>query len=146
VIDRPPRGLFCGEQPGIISQSIIVFTAKIQTGFGRKNIMFAKSIASLTILALSLTSLPSNASNMPKSGTVLNMINGDLMCYIELRDIQGKKRTLGATFGLCEQSRKFLNRRVQLTYKRMKVNDCESAEPCGKTRWENLVVKLKVSR
>ncbi len=125
--------------------------------------MFAKSIAyfdsaqyrslapmaigsSLTILSLSLTSLPSNASTLPKSGTVLTMTNGDLMCYIELRDLQGKKRTLGATFELCEQPEKFLDRRVQLTYKRMKVNDCESAEPCGKTRWENLVVKLKLSR
>jgi hypothetical protein len=138
---------FLWEQPGIIPQSIITFTAKIQTALREKNIMFAKLIgSSLTILALSLISLPSNASTLPKSGTVLTMTNGDLMCYIELRDLQGKKRTLGATFELCEQPQKFLNRRVQLTYKRMKVNDCESAEPCGKTRWENLVFKLKLSR
>jgi hypothetical protein len=122
-------------------------TLKSTRAFGEKNIMFAKSIgSSLTILALSLTSLPTNASTLPKSGTVLTLTNGDLMCYIELRDLKGKKHNLGATFELCEQPNKFLNRRVQLTYKRMKVNDCESAEPCGKTRWENLVFKLKLSR
>jgi hypothetical protein len=131
------------------------FGIAVKSGFWRKNIMFAKSIASLapaaigsslSILALSLTALPSNASILPKSGTVLTITNGDLMCYVELRDLKGKKHNLGATFELCEQPNKFLNRRVQLTYKRMKVNDCQSAEPCGKTRWENLVVKLKVSK
>jgi hypothetical protein len=111
--------------------------------------MFTKSIALnlLSILAITTTAVPILAapdSSLPRSGTVLKMTNGDIMCYIELRDVYGNKRTVGADFDLCDRPKKFLNRKVKLTYGRVKVSDCESAEPCGKTRWETLVVRLKL--
>jgi hypothetical protein len=36
-----------------------------------------------------------------------------------------------------------VNKQVKLTYKKGSVNDCQSADPCGKTRIENLVVKMQ---
>jgi hypothetical protein len=108
--------------------------------------MFTKLIvSSFGFLAMALTAVNTDAAaKLPRNGTVLKMTNGDIMCYIELRDVAGRKHTLGADFSLCENPNKFLNRRVKLTYQRAKVNDCESAEPCGKTRWETLVVRLKL--
>jgi hypothetical protein len=107
--------------------------------------MFTKIIVSSFSLLVMLAAVPADASaKLPRNGTVLKMTNGDIMCYIELRDVAGRKHTLGADFSLCENPDKFLNRRVKLTYERAKVSDCESAEPCGKTRWETLVVRLKL--
>ncbi len=88
---------------------------------------------------------PLQAQAYPSSGKVLKLTNGDLMCYVDLIDLRGKKHTIGATFEICEQS-KFLNQQVQLTYKPTKVNDCQSAEPCGKTKIENAIVKMKLVR
>jgi hypothetical protein len=111
--------------------------------------MFTKSIVgSLSILAIAAATLPAMAvpiNSLPRSGKVLRMVNGDIMCYVDLKDAKGKKHNLGATFEICEQQEKYLNRKVSITYKRMKVSNCQSAEPCGKTRWENLIVKLKLS-
>jgi hypothetical protein len=102
------------------------------------------AIGSLGLLAVTSAMLPVSAEKLPRTGTVLRMTNGDIACYIELRDVGGRIHTLSADFELCEKSEKFLNRRVKLTYERAKVNDCQSAEPCGKTRWETLVVRLKL--
>ncbi len=108
--------------------------------------MFTKLIVSSFIfLSTSLAAVPADAATkLPRNGTVLKMINGDIMCYIDLRDVSGNKHTIGADFELCNKPKKFLNRRVQITYARVKVNDCQSAEPCGKTRWETLAVRLKL--
>jgi hypothetical protein len=105
----------------------------------------------LLCLASIIHSLPSDAkkpvksNSYPTSGKVLTLINGDLMCYVDVVDARGKKYNLGAYFEICQQSQ-FLNKRVQLTYKLGNVNDCQSAEPCGKTRVENLIVKMKLIR
>ncbi len=88
---------------------------------------------------------PVKTEVFPTSAKILKLTNGDLMCYVDLIDARGKKYNLGANFEICQQSQ-FLNKRVQLTYKRGKVNDCQSAEPCGKTRVENLIVKMKLIR
>jgi hypothetical protein len=88
---------------------------------------------------------PVKAEVFPTSAKVLTLTNGDLMCYVDLIDARGKKYNLGADFEICQQSQ-FLNKRVQLTYKRSKVSDCQSAEPCGKSRVENLIVKMKLIR
>jgi hypothetical protein len=110
--------------------------------------MLAKILgSSITLLATGLIGLTaSTATPLPQSGTILRMINGDLMCYVELKDNKGKEHQVGATFGICEQSQKFLNKKVTLTYKKIRVSDCQSAEPCGKTRKEMLVVKMKLIR
>jgi hypothetical protein len=101
--------------------------------------------ANLCITLPSDARKPVKAEVFPSSAKVLTLTNGDLMCYVDLIDARGKKYNLGADFEICQQSQ-FLNKRVQLTYKRGKVNDCQSAEPCGKTRVENLIVKMKLIR
>lgn len=107
--------------------------------------MFTKLIAgSLFFLTTALVALPVTAAKLPRSGKVLKMTNGDIACYIDLRDVSGKEHVLSADFSLCEKPSRFLNRRVKITYARAKVNDCESIEPCGKTRWETLVIRLKL--
>jgi hypothetical protein len=88
---------------------------------------------------------PVKANSYPSSGKLLKLTNGDLMCYVDLIDSRGKKSTLGADFEICQQTQ-FLNKQVQLTYKQGTVNDCQSAEPCGKSRVENLIVKMKLNR
>jgi hypothetical protein len=107
--------------------------------------MLAKILgSSVTLLATGLIGLTASiAAPLPSSGTILKMTNGDLMCYVDLKDSKGKEHQVGATFEICEQSKKFLNKKVTLTYKKIRVNDCQSAEPCGKTRREMLVVKMK---
>ena len=107
--------------------------------------MFTKlMVSSLGLVAITLAALPVTAGKLPRTGTVLQMTNGDIACYIDIQDVGGRKHTLSADFSLCEKPEKFLNRRVKITYERAKVSDCESAEPCGKTRWEMLVVRLKL--
>jgi hypothetical protein len=113
---------------------------------------FAAFTSVATIVAVSVCiALPSDAGKpvkaevFPTSGKVLTLTNGDLMCYVDVVDARGKKYNLGADFEICQQSQ-FLNKRVQLTYKRGSVNDCQSAEPCGKSRIENLIVKMKLIR
>jgi hypothetical protein len=76
-------------------------------------------------------------------GKVLKFTNGDLMCYVEVQ-AHGNNYNIGADFDICRQTQ-FLNKQVQLTYKRVKVNNCPSNEPCGKTRLENLIVKMKLA-
>jgi hypothetical protein len=109
----------------------------------------ATIICSVSLAATSLFHpLPSYAgkpiktSLYPTSGKVLQLTNGDLMCYVDLVDTRGKKYNLGADFDICSQNN-LINKRVKLTYKKSKVNDCQSADPCGKTRVENLVVKMQ---
>ena len=103
----------------------------------------------ISIVANSLFhTLPSHArkpvkvSNYPTSGKVLTLTNGDLMCYVDLVDARGKKYNLGADFDICNQT-KLVNKQVKVTYKKSNVNDCRSIEPCGKTRVENLIVKMQ---
>ncbi|WP_310427539.1 hypothetical protein [Chamaesiphon sp. VAR_48_metabat_135_sub] len=96
---------------------------------------------SAVVPALANKTLKSNS--LPTSGKVLKLTNGDLMCYVDLIDARGKKYNLGASFDICNQT-KLLNKQVRLNYKPLKVNDCQSNEPCGKTRIENSIVKMKL--
>ena len=85
--------------------------------------------------------------NRPKIATVKSMTNGDIMCYVTLVDRQGKKyRDVGALFEICEKEKTFLNKKVRLSYRKVSVNDCQSAEPCGKTRQETLITKMQLTR
>jgi hypothetical protein len=109
----------------------------------------ATTICAISIAATSLLyTLPSYArkpvkvSKYPTNGKVLKLTNGDLMCYVDLLDTRGRKYNLGADFDICTQT-KLVNKQVKLTYKKGNVNDCQSAEPCGKTRMENLIVKMQ---
>ena len=103
--------------------------------------------AGLILILNLVTGAPSEATKLekdnsfPTSGKVLKLTNGDLMCYVKI-NARGKNYQLGADFDICNQT-KLLNQQVQLTYKRTKVNDCQSSEPCGKTKLKNLIVKMR---
>jgi hypothetical protein len=95
-------------------------------------------------IANALASKPT--SSQPKTGVVKQMIMGDVMCYVDLTDLKGKPHHLGADFSVCTKTRRFLGKKVRVSYKKMRVNDCQSAEPCGKTKVERVIYKMQVVR
>lgn len=80
---------------------------------------------------------------LPTTGKILQLVNGDVMCYVTLLDAKGKKHTLGADFAVCT-NQKPVNKKVRLTYKWSRVSDCQSAEPCEKSRSTMLITKMRV--
>lgn len=86
------------------------------------------------------------SANLPKIGTVKKITNGDLLCYISLVDEKGKQHEVGADFGICGQEKAYLNKKVRLTYGLANVSDCQSAEPCGKTRQQQVIEKMELVR
>ncbi len=80
----------------------------------------------------------------PKVGTVKSMVTGDLMCYLTLVDENNVEHQVGADFDICVNKNTYLNRKVRLSYKLVSINDCQSAEPCGRTRKEWLVTKMEL--
>ncbi|MFB8792296.1 MAG: hypothetical protein U7123_26470 [Potamolinea sp.] len=84
------------------------------------------------------------SAKKPTVGTVKSMVNGDLMCYVKLLDENRTEHNLGASFEICTKQKTFLNNKVRLTYQQVAVNDCQSAEPCGKTRQEFLITKMEL--
>lgn len=78
----------------------------------------------------------------PDVGVIQEIQQGDLMCYITFKDETGVSRTVGATFEVCENSQQFINQRTRLVYGIRTVSDCQSAEPCGKTRRAQLVTQM----
>ncbi|MEB3181083.1 MAG: hypothetical protein VKL59_18915 [Nostocaceae cyanobacterium] len=84
------------------------------------------------------------SGQQPQAGTVKRMVSGDLMCYVTVVDEKGKEQEVGADFDICTQQSTFLNQKVRLSYQTVSVNDCQSAEPCGKTRKQSLITKMEL--
>ena len=106
--------------------------------------LFATS--TLGFFASPATAQPGNSVAQPKVATVERMVNGDLMCYVTLVDERGiKHQDVGATFEICENKNTLLNQKVNLVYDKVRVNDCQSAEPCGRTRLQTLIVQMKLA-
>lgn len=82
----------------------------------------------------------------PKIGIVKSMVNGDLMCYVKLVDENNIEHEVGAAFDICVNQNTYLNQKVRLSYERVPINDCQSAEPCGKTRLESIITKMELIR
>ncbi|MEA5597031.1 hypothetical protein [Rivularia sp. UHCC 0363] len=80
----------------------------------------------------------------PKFATIREIVQGDLKCYVTLIDEQDKEQTIGASFEICAQEKEFINKKVKLSYDILNFNDCESNEPCGKTKKESAIVKMEV--
>lgn len=72
------------------------------------------------------------------------MVMGDLKCYVTLLDMNNVSHELGATFEVCN-NQSVLNRSVDLSYQTVSVNDCQSNEPCGKTRQEWLISRMEIA-
>ena len=114
-------------------------------GIGLSVCLFAAS--TIALLAIHTTVQAKKAVPRPTVATVKSMVNGDLMCYVNLVDQKGKQyNSVGASFEICAKEKRFLNKKVQLSYSPASVNDCQSAEPCGKSRIETLITKMKIIR
>lgn len=84
------------------------------------------------------------ANNQPKIGTVKELVTGDIICYASIVDEQGKEHRVGASFEICAESEKYLNQKVRASYKIASLNDCESIEPCGKSRQESIISQMEI--
>ncbi len=83
-------------------------------------------------------------TDFPETATLMELVQGDIMCYATLVDEAGTEYNVGATFEICDQEAELLNQKVRLVYSVENVNDCESNEPCGKTREENLITDATI--
>ncbi len=77
-------------------------------------------------------------------GTVKNIVQGDIICYVTLVDEKGKTHEVSADFDICANQETFLNKKVRLSYELANLNDCQSAEPCGKSRQEIIISKMEI--
>ena len=106
--------------------------------------LFATS--TLSFFASPVAAQASDSVEQPEVATVESMVGGDLMCYVTLVDENGiRHQDVGATFEICENQETFLNKKVNLAYEEVPVNDCQSAEPCGKTRLQTLIIQMTLS-
>lgn len=79
------------------------------------------------------------AESYPNIGVLTSAQSGDLKCYTTVRDPQGQVFDLGATFEICDRQASLLDQTVRLVYSEESVADCQSAEPCGRSRQETLI-------
>ena len=100
---------------------------------------------SLTALALATFSVGAIAENSPlEEGILQELVAGDIMCYATLIDDDDQEYSIGAKFEICDDQDLYLDQRVKLTYEEVDVNDCESSEPCGKTRKEQIISEMEI--
>jgi hypothetical protein len=85
-----------------------------------------------------------SGNNQPTIATVKELVTGDIICYATLVDDQGKQHNIGASFEICAQADKYLNQKVRASYEIASLNDCESAEPCGKSRQESIISQMEI--
>jgi len=85
-----------------------------------------------------------SGNNQPTIATVKELVTGDIICYATIVDDQGKEHNVGASFEICDQADKYLNQKVRASYEIASLNDCESAEPCGKTRQESIISQMEI--
>lgn len=103
-------------------------------------------LASIVFLTMSILALPSQAQSLPAIARVTSLSQGDLACYVDLVDNEGKKyEGIFASFEICEQT-SLLNKKVKLTYHKERFNDCQSAEPCGRTQIKLAIIKMQLIR
>ncbi|MEA5516048.1 hypothetical protein [Nodularia sp. UHCC 0506] len=84
------------------------------------------------------------ANGQLKVGTVKELVTGDIICYATIVDEQGKEHNISASFEICAESEKYLNQKVRLSYEIASLNDCESIEPCGKSREESIISQMEI--
>lgn len=78
-------------------------------------------------------------------GTITAMQNGDIACYLTLKDDSGKVFKEMADFAICQQQATLLNKRVALAYKleRTQSPECQGDPDCKKSVTVALVVAAK---
>jgi hypothetical protein len=83
-------------------------------------------------------------NKQPQIGTVTELVTGDIICYATIVDEQGIEHHVGASFEICAESEKYLNKKVRASYEIASLNDCESIEPCGKSRQESIIASMEI--
>lgn len=81
-------------------------------------------------------------ASYPSQGAIVDLVNGDLMCYATIQTTKGKTEDVGTSFEICDQKARYLHQPVKFSYGKETVNDCESNEPCGKTKAMMLLTKV----
>ncbi|MGB3654774.1 MAG: hypothetical protein WBA41_26710 [Rivularia sp. (in: cyanobacteria)] len=114
---------------------------KIDNSFSNNNNQDSKPIKKAPVKNISTIKA---GEGQPKVATIKEIVQGDLKCYVTLIDEQGKEQGLSASFEICTQEKQFLNKKVKLSYDILNFNDCQSIEPCGKTKKESAIVKMEV--
>ncbi|MEH2024250.1 hypothetical protein [Nostoc sp.] len=123
------------------SESISVNQVKLDNNKNSK-----KPINSASTEKISLKNNQSQVieNDNPIVGTIKDIQNGDLKCYVTVVDENGKlDEGVGAVFDVCEPE-KYVNKKVKLYYTLENVSDCQSSEPCGKTIKEWLISKIEI--
>lgn len=137
--------LFGAEVAATISNRYLRFTAIV---FGVALVILALKFSAPP--APTITESPQNSPSTPVDssssqqflrGTVASVVNGDLMCYITIDTENGRFSDLGADFELCNND--WVGQKVSVSVKPGRVNDCQSAEPCGKTKDMFLITSMK---
>ncbi|MCP4135816.1 MAG: hypothetical protein GY754_32915 [bacterium] len=79
--------------------------------------------------------------------TVKEMSQGDILCYITMADENGNNLHMSAAFAICEDDSRYLNKKVSIAKTEIaNLNDCESNEPCGKTKKEKIIAELSLAK
>ena len=86
--------------------------------------------------------LPPWEQNLPEVATIEKTQVGDLMCYVTVTDLRGNTSVIGAEYQICDNEDQFLRQTLGLAYTERTVADCESNEPCGRTRQTMLLSDL----
>ncbi len=115
---------------------------RIDNSSSNNNNQDSKPIKKAPVQKVSTT--PKAGKGQPKVGTIKRIEQGDLACYVTLIDEQGKEHNINASFEICPQKEQFINQKVKLSYDILNFNDCQSNEPCGKTKKESAIVKMEV--
>jgi hypothetical protein len=108
------------------------------------NIIQLTAILTIGNFGQSLASYAQAENYFPETGTILEIVTGDLMCYITVQDEYGQTDIVGAGFEFCAEPEKYLNQKANFSYSMATVNDCQSIEPCGKTRQVNLITEIEI--
>lgn len=72
----------------------------------------------------------------PARGTVLSAQNGDIACYIRIRDEAGQTRSWMADFDLCNRAERSIGRMVGLSWRAESVQhpSCQGDPNCRRTQ------------
>jgi hypothetical protein len=82
---------------------------------------------------------------LPRIAKVIGINQGDLACYVDLVDDNGRKyEGIYAIFEICEKPESFLKKKVKLSYREETFNDCESDQPCGKTKLITAITEMQL--
>ncbi len=72
----------------------------------------------------------------PARGTVLSAENGDIACYVRIRDEAGQTRSWMADFDICNRAERSIGRMVGLTWSAASVQhpSCQGDPSCRRTQ------------